>query len=286
MKRFVPWYARIATKLLLSRLPFGYGFWRRLKIFVQGSMHEREYARRVYHQHFDRCRFARKDGGFVALEIGPGDSLLSAILAKAHGARASYLIDSGPYATADMTPYRDMTDYLRSRGLSPPDLDSVADIDGVLSKCDAIYKTGGLKSLHELPSNSVDFAWSQAVLEHIRRHEFLDFMRELRRVLRADGNSSHRVDLRDHLGGALNNLRFSPETWESDWMANSGFYTNRIRYGEMIRLFDQAGFQVEVLGTDRWSELPTPRSALHSVYRSLSDDDLLISGFDVLLRPR
>jgi len=44
---------------------------------------------------------------------------------------------------------------------------------------------------------------------------------------------SHRVDLRDHFGSALNNLRFSDKKWELDWIANSGFYTNRIRLQEM-----------------------------------------------------
>lgn len=285
MTRWVPWYAKIAAKLVLSRLPLRYAFWRKLKVFVHGSMHDPEYAHVVYHQHFDRSRFARKHGGFVALEVGPGDSLSSAIVAKTYGARVCYLVDSGAFAIEDMAPYRATGDYLRSLQLSPPDLSDVSDVKGMLARCDAVYKTQGLNSIREVPSGSVDFIWSQAVLEHIRRREFLDFMRELRRVLRSDGVCSHRVDLRDHLGGALNNLRFSTRLWESDWMASSGFYTNRIRYGEMMDLFGQAGFGVEVLGVDRWHSLPTPRRALNIFFRSLPNEDLLVSGFDVLLRP-
>ncbi len=285
MKRWVPWYAKIAAKLVLSRLPLGYAFWRKINLFVHGSMHEPGYAHKVYRLHFDRSPFARKHSGFVALEVGPGDSLLSAIVAKAYGARACYLIDSGAFAIEDMAPYQATGNYVRSLDLSPPDLSDVSDVKGVLAKCDAVYKTQGLSSIREVPSGSVDFIWSQAVLEHIRRREFLDFMRELRRVLRPDGVCSHRVDLRDHLGGALNNLRFSPRQWESDWMASSGFYTNRIRYGEMIDLFGKAGFGVEVLGVDRWKRLPTPRRAFDVLFRSSPDEDLLVSGFDVLLHP-
>jgi len=285
MTNWVPWYAKIAAKLVLSRLPLNYGSWRKLKVFVHGSMHEPGYVHDVYRRHFDRSRFARKHGGFVGLEVGPGDSLSSAIVAKTYGARLCYLVDSAAFAIEDRVPYEATGDYLRSLGLSPPDLGEVADLKGMLAKCDAVYKTQGLDSIREIPSGSVDFIWSQAVLEHIRRREFLDFMRELRRVLRPDGVCSHRVDLRDHLGGALNNLRFSPRLWESDWMANSGFYTNRIRYGEMIDLFGQAGFGVEVRGVDRWHGLPTPRRALNMLFRLLPDEDLLVSGFDVLLRP-
>jgi SAM-dependent methyltransferase len=285
MTRWVPWYAKIVAKVVLSRLRLRHGFWRRLNLFMHGFMHDPKYAHRVYREHFDRSPLARKRGGFVALEVGPGDSVLSAVVAKAYGAHACYLIDSGAYAIEDMALYRAGEDYLRALNLSPPDLSEVANVKEVLAKCNAVYKTEGLNSVRGIPSDSVDFVWSEAVLEHIRRHEFLDFMRELRRVLRPDGICSHHVDLKDHLGGALNNLRFSPRRWESDWMANSGFYTNRIRYREMIDLFGKAGFRVEVLDVDRWHSLPTPRRALHISFRSLPDEDLLISGFHVLLRP-
>jgi hypothetical protein len=53
----------------------------------------------------------------------------------------------------------------------------------------------------------------------------------------------------------------------------------------MIDLFGKAGFGVEILGIERWKSLPTPRRALDVSYRSLPDEELLVSGFDVLLRP-
>ena len=48
-------------------------------------------------------------------------------------------------------------------------------------------------------------------------------MRELRRVLRNDGVFSNRVDLRDHLGAALNNLRFPESLWERNAIAKRRF---------------------------------------------------------------
>jgi len=36
----------------------------------------------------------------VSLELGPGDSLSSALIAAAYGGSASYLVDAGPYAQA------------------------------------------------------------------------------------------------------------------------------------------------------------------------------------------
>ena len=68
------------------------------------------------------------------------------------------------------------------------------------------------------------------MLEHVRRFEFLDIQNECMRVLCADGICSHRVDLRDHLGGGINILRFSKRLWESDSFTRSGFFKNRIQF--------------------------------------------------------
>lgn len=284
-KTWIPWYAKIAAKLVLSRLPVDYSTWSKLNLFAHGAMHKPDYAYDVFRQHFVRSHFLRKKGGFVVMEIGPGDSLLSAIVAAAHGASGCYLIDAGAFATENLRAYRDMVEYLRARNLPVPAMDEVSTLAGVLESCNAVYGTQGLRSLREIPSESIDFIWSQAVLEHIRRHELLDTMRELRRILRSDGICSHRIDLKDHLGGALNNMRFATHLWESDWMARSGFYTNRLRYSEMIEIFRQAEFSVEVVATSRWHGVPTPRISMAKEFRDLSDEDLLVKEFDVLLRP-
>jgi len=157
---------------------------------------------------------------------------------------------------------------------------------GLLKACNAHYGTEGVNSLRQIPDGTVDFIWSQAVLEHIRMHEFHDTMLELRRVLRPDGVCSHSIDLKDHIGGALNNLRFSKELWESDFMAHSGFYTNRIRYNEMLDLFNIAGFEVNVIHLDRWDKMPTRHYSFSKEFRNLSEDEFRICGFDVVLRPR
>lgn len=78
----------------------------------------------------------------------------------------------------------------------------------VLAATNSQYFTDGLSSLRSIPTHSIDFIFSQAVLEHLRKHEFLDMMKELRRILKPTGICSHQVDLKDHLGGALNNLTF------------------------------------------------------------------------------
>ena len=285
MKAKIPWQVKIAAKLVLSRVPASYRLWQRLGLFKLGAMEQPEYAYAVFKKHFDRAVFPRRTAGFVALELGPGDTLFSAMIAYAFGASASYLVDVGPFARDDLNLYQAMATYLLKMGLPVPEMANLGSLDELLAGCDAQYMIAGLSSLRTLPDQCVDFIWSQAVLQHIRKAEFLDTMRELRRVIRNDGMCSHRVDLKDHLGGALNNLRFSDRLWESDFMASSGFYTNRIRYSEMLQLFQQSGFDVEVIGVDRWASLPTPRAKLAADFRHLPDDELCVSGVDVLLSP-
>lgn len=281
----IPWWAKIAAKLVLSRIPMEYGFWRRVSLFKHGAMHEPDYAYKVFKTHFCRGGFAQRDRSFVTLELGPGDSLFSAMNARAFGASASYLVDAGPFAVDDLKPYRAMSNFLLRKGLPVPDMAGISSLEELFAACAAQYETRGLASLRSIPTKSVDLIWSQAVLEHIKRAEFVDILQELRRIIRDDGVCSHDIDLRDHLGDALNNLRFSESLWESDFMASSGFYTNRIRYSEMLKLFRQSGWDVEIIRVNRWPRLPTPRAKLSESFQHLPDDELRVSTFDVILRP-
>src|SRR4029077_3784962 len=138
-----------------------------------------------------------------------------------------------------------------------------------------------------LANDSVDFVFSQAVLEHLPLAQFERFLGESFRVLRPGGVSSHVIDLEDHLGGALNHLRFSRRFWEWSQMSRSGFYTNRLRASEICRSAAEAGFIVSVAQLVRWSSLPTPRAALDREFQAFSDEELAIAGLTlVLLKPQ
>jgi SAM-dependent methyltransferase len=279
----VPWQLKIAAKLILARVPVNHRLLNRAGIFNMGGMERPEYAWRVFRRHYDGAAFARKGESFVSLELGPGDSLFSAIIARTFGASLTYAVDVEPIASWDISRYRQMESYLHQAGLNPPSLENCSTVNQVLEVCSCKYLTAGLASLKRIPSQSVDFIWSHTVLQHVRRKEFLPLLQELRRVQRLDGVGSHCISISDILGGRLNDLRFSERTWESSFMANSGFYTNRIRYGQLLQMFRQAGFEPQVYRTAQWQTLPTPRKKMAPEFASLPDEDLQISGFDVYL---
>ena len=284
LKERVPWWTKVLAKIVLSRMPLQYRFWRRSNLFVHGLMDRPDYAYRVITSHMHRLD-RRTLEGKVVLELGPGDGLFTAVIASALGARQCYLVDAGAFAGEDIAPYRMCAAYLREKGLQPPTIDGCESVSAVLRACSAVYLTRGVEDLRRIPTASVDWIFSQAVLEHLRLGTFSAVLFEMRRILSLTGATSHQIDLKDHLGGALNNLRFSNRVWESHFMASSGFYTNRLRFSQIVHAFREAGFDPHTTDVSRWAHLPTPRRKLAPPFRELSDDELLVQQFDVVAWP-
>jgi hypothetical protein len=65
-------------------------------------------------------------------------------------------------------------------------------------------------------------------------------------AFRPNGIGSHHTAFGDIFGGKLNDLRFNARIWEFSLVANSGFYTNRIRFTELLQLFRETGFVPQV----------------------------------------
>ena len=285
IRRSVPWWAKGAAKLALARLPLRYQVLRRLSIARHGGMGRPAFAYDTFRRHFDAADFHRKAGGFTVLELGPGDSLFTALTARAHGASAVWLVDVAFFASIDMAAYRAMADFLQQRGLSAPDLRGTRSIGNVLSSCNACYGVDGLASLRAIPDGQIDFAFSNTVLQHVALEEFGETLRELRRVMHGGGCCVHSVDLRDMFAQSLHHLRFPARVWESRSFRNSGFYTNRMRLSPMLDAFRRAGFSVEVVEANRWPGLPIARGSLAPPYSEMAEDELLVRTARVVCRP-
>jgi SAM-dependent methyltransferase len=275
------WYIKIPLKVILARIPLSHKIRNKLGMFKHGYMQDYSYALNVFNGHLSKAGLQNKDKNVdkTAMELGPGESLFSALLAKSFGFKRSLLLDVGNFTLPSVEIYKDFALWLSNEGLPCPSLDNCGSADSMLQALDSQFLTHGLSSLISLPSESVDFVFSQAVLEHIHKHEFTETFKELWRVLKPGGVSTHVVDFKDHLEQSLNNLRFSDRTWEADWFApSSGFYTNRIRLGEMVRLIEEQEFKIEVLEKSEWKTLPMPKNKLDPQFRALGDDELKVKG--------
>lgn len=279
------WRLKIAAKVALSQLGLPYDRWRKLGLFRLGRMDRPDYALKIFDLHIRRAFPDGRLDGKTVLEIGPGDSLASAVAARAHGAAQTLLVDAGAFASRDVALYHAMAAALAERGQTPPDLSNAPTLEAVLTRCSSRYLTTGVEAFAELADGSVDLIWSHSVLEHIPLKQLPRLMAEMRRVLKPDGRMSHNIDFQDHLAHGLNSLRFSEAVWESPVMRNAGFYTNRVRAGTMHGLMRQAGFEFIEEGFGRWPALPLSRRHLDPTFRDLTDDDLSIRTSHLLARP-
>lgn len=276
----VPWWFKIGAKLFLSRFPVAYRLWSRIGIFRHGRMGEDAYADDVFEFHLSEMDAAPAPRS-VCLEIGPGDSLFTAVNANRAGFARSIMVDVGDFADRDLTRFVEVS---VSRGLPPARATLWDSVDSALEDLDATYLTSGLAALNGLLDDSIDFAFSHAVLEHIRKSEYESFLRQLRRVLKPGAITSHQVDLQDHLEAGLNNLRFPDRVWETPFFAEAGFYTNRLSVSDHEAAFRAAGFVIEKLERQQFAEMPIARRALAEQFRARDSADLMVRGFHIVAR--
>jgi SAM-dependent methyltransferase len=279
IKKRLPWSLKIIFKLILSRLSFlHYGFWKQLGLFEHGRMNEPAYAEEIFRNHYALCG---QPVNFTCMEMGNGDSLITAINAHLAGAAKTYLIDVGFFANTDVSIYKNYINYINNKG-TRVDL-AFDNYSEMLNQCHALYLTNGIKSMASVPDNSVDIIFSQAVLEHVYREEFIPTVHEMYRILKHGGKASHVIDLKDHLEYSLHNLRFSSKQWESPLFHHSGFYTNRLRKNEILTIFRKAGFVTSITDEVCWDTIPVKKRKLAEPFRSMDENELLTSSFTLLL---
>jgi SAM-dependent methyltransferase len=225
--------------------------------------------------------------GKTVLELGPGNSLLTSLFAASLGAQRTWLVDVRPLADTEVSLFINAAALLEKKGMRIPDIGGCKSTKEIMGRLGASYETDGIMSLSKMPEASVDFLFSAAVLAHVRLDEFPELLRHMRRILKPAGVAAHTIDFRDHLQRGLNNLRFSESVWESSFMANSGFYTNRIPWPRMKLMFEKSGFSVEVKRLEFWPHgLPLDQRKMAMPFKEMPAEDLQISASRVVLRPQ
>lgn len=283
LKEICPWRIKYFVKKNTSGNIFLQNSMKKLGIFKLGNGECPEYAFALFYNHYQRVRKIMSKENFVGLEIGPGGYFSSSVVSHFYGCQKTLMVDVEKVDPKAMKAYPKLMEFLEGKGLNVGELKFLKDMNKILKTVNGEYLEKGIHSLFEIPSASVDFIWSNACLEHIYLEEFRDFIGETRRILRKDGVCSHTIDLRDHLGQSLNNLRFSPEKWETDEIRMSGFYTNRIRFKEMLRIFEKAGFKVDLMRVNRWEKLPIKIQRINPEFLRDKEEELNVSGFEVIL---
>ena len=95
------WRLKIFFKILLSKLPINYSLWKSLGLFKHGRMDCLDYPIKIFNLHIKKAYPKIIPKNLIILELGPGDSIASAIIGYAYGVSKTYLIDVDNYAIKD-----------------------------------------------------------------------------------------------------------------------------------------------------------------------------------------
>lgn len=283
----LPWWTKMGVKLGLGMTPFSYETIRSTLTGKRGGMESLDYARATFGRFVGHSldREGAPQGGTL-MELGPGGSLLTGFFAKAFGFNKCILVDVGDFAVPDKEFYQSCASILPE----PEREEFVARLargEGTFQSLEAIgihYSTTGVDALRSLSPGSIDFSFSNAVLEHVKKKDFEGFWDALYVAHREGSVSAHQIDYKDHLGGGLNNLRFPGWLWESKYFSNDGFYTNRLRHSEVVNFCEKAGFRVLQEDSQSWDVLPLSKRSLAAEFQKLDESDLRIKDAFITLQ--
>lgn len=282
----IPWWAKMGLKVVLSRLPVSYATWSRLGAFRHSFLTDANKVVHAARAHVERYQELRGKAPRCVLELGPGELTTRAVTYAALGIIRIIFVDVGDFGADDVAAYHKAAELAGETGLAPPFLQDAKDRADIFQRCRTEYLCSGLADLGKIASGQVDLIVSDAVLEHVRKRDVLALLHQLRRVAAQDAVALHGIDFHDHLGGRLQNLRFSDATWESEWMARSGFYTNRISPSGVIDLMQKSGFQTSARYRLAWPQAALRRDQLHTDLRaSWSDHDLHTAMLQIQAEP-
>ena len=144
-----------------------------------------------------------------------------------------------------------------------------------------------------LQNESVDFLFSNAVLEHVR--DPLQCIREAHRILTKKGLTAHQIDLRDHrdFSKPLQFLQYSDSQWQKimkKYCSRDPLgYMNRLRARDFLTIFESAGFRIlEFTPNSSVSDtvLNDAISCLDSSLNNYSRDELKITSCFIVAEKR
>ena len=226
--------------------------------------------------------------GKTICELGPGQHLSHPFLEYQLGAVKEILLEIADFAHVDSSvePSGLLLESRYQRLRELPALENNESWKSYLNKINAIYSIEGLKGYRAVPDNSVDYCFSFAVLEHIRKKIFVDTIKEMHRFMRFGGVAYHSVDFTDHMGGGKNHLRFAESVWEDADHYNMDNYTNRIFYTEMRDILSEIGFEIVKVERKFYEKVPISRNKLSFEFRDISQKDLMTKSAVLILKKR
>lgn len=183
----------------------------------------------------------------VCYEFGAGYELFITMCLASFGFRTIHTVDRVQWACPDSLNYAAQNVQQRTKfpeAIAPPFTQS--NYIQVLSDYYRIdYQAPADARNTSLADNSIDYIFSNAVLEHIPMEELKPILKECHRLLAADGLVMFTVGYMDHCFNRTVSpcyfYRFPEKEWKKMYPPDGH---NRLRHSDYKKLFEEAGFDV------------------------------------------
>lgn len=272
IKSFMPWRLRYFIKLQEAKG----------NIHISEGIKQFRTIEQYNDELYDTLRDLKIDSfkGKTVCELGPGQHLSHAFLEYQMGAEKEFLLEIADFAHVDSAAV--LKNVVLKNGYDIqkriPNLQSGESWISYLDKINARYFTNGIAGYKSMLDNSVDFCFSYAVFEHIRKNIFVETLQEIYRFMNVGGICYHTVDFTDHMGGGKNQLRFPDSVWENEVHYKMDMYTNRISCTEMCVLMEEIGFEILALKRQKYKKIPLKRNKINNMFRDINEEDLFTSN--------
>ena len=139
---------------------------------------------------------------------------------------------------------------------------------------------------NEFKDESFDVIVSAGVLDHIRKQQLPDTIKDFQRLLKPSGYSMHSINLGDHLYpydksvSTKNYLKFSDKVWRFCF-ENEVQYFNRVQRSEWLKLFDKSGLK-QINEESTYTNIGPIK--IHKKYRYFDRRDLECFSLNILHR--
>jgi SAM-dependent methyltransferase len=212
----------------------------------------------------------RNPRGGLFFEVGTGRAPIVPLAYWLMGAGRTITVDVNPYLKGELV--EEVLEYVSARQehvrrllgdlLQPHRFEQLLEfhrtgrfsLTRFLELCGIDYVEPGDAAKSGLPPGSIDFHTSYTVFEHIAPELLADILDEGNRIVRDDGLLVHMIDYSDHFShadesiSAINFLQYSDAEWNG-YAGNQYMYMNRLRYDDLMRLFESSGLRVLAVTT-------------------------------------
>ena len=235
-KNLPKFYLFFLFKILVYSIPLRYSF--RKKFFGRnGLMDDLNYCKNIFKKHV--LNIKRNEEIKNILEIGPGDSCFTALLALRNNFDSITLIDkNSDQLLSTLQNLKDIGIKIKKLN-SYENLDIFSFYEGKKSVNVYILKEDFKKIPSiKLPSNDIIF--SNAVLQHLDKKQLMNLLEFCKRVSNKRTIHSHQIRFTDHLTGSnqfFDHYKVPKFIWESKLLKKYPFWTNRLDLNKFIKIF-------------------------------------------------